>query len=115
MFILPALLMMVLAAHIMLFRRHGVTPRWGRKPEDLKASTESFWPPQLTYDLIFVSAVIAVLAYLSIRHHGAPLAAPARSVVDLRGAVRVVLPVAVRAPEAPPRTLIAYIRRTLGK
>lgn len=76
-FILPALLMMFLVVHIVLFRRHGVTPRWDRKPADLAATTEPFWPRQLTLDMVFGGGVVAVLVWLSIRHHGAPLDAPA--------------------------------------
>jgi quinol-cytochrome oxidoreductase complex cytochrome b subunit len=76
-FILPAMLMGVLAIHIVLFRRHGVTPRWNRKPEELTRTTEPFWPRQLTYDAIFAAAIFAVVTWLTISHHGAPLDAPA--------------------------------------
>lgn len=76
-FILPALLMVFLVVHIVLFRRHGVTPRWDRKPQELSATTEPFWPRQLTLDVVFASGVVAVLVWLTVHHHGAPLEAPA--------------------------------------
>jgi ubiquinol-cytochrome c reductase cytochrome b subunit len=76
-FFLPAALTVVLAAHVYLFRRHGVTPRWSRSRAELEAATEPFWPRQLTYDLIFATLVVAVLVFQTLRHHGAPLEAPA--------------------------------------
>jgi len=76
-FLLPAALTTVLALHVLLFRRHGVTPRPSRRPVDLAARTEPFWPRQLTYDMIFAAVVLAVVVYLTLREHGAPLDAAA--------------------------------------
>jgi ubiquinol-cytochrome c reductase cytochrome b subunit len=76
-FLLPAALGIVLAVHIVLFRRHGVTPRASRKDAELDAKTEPFWPRQVTYDMIFFTFVLATLAAITIRNHGASLEAPA--------------------------------------
>jgi ubiquinol-cytochrome c reductase cytochrome b subunit len=76
-FILPGLLIGLLVAHVALFRRHGVTPKWRRTKAELDRDTEPFWPDQLFKDMVAValafSALIAVNAYT----HGAKLDAPA--------------------------------------
>lgn len=70
---LPALFVMSLAAHIALFRRHGLTPprhheRWG---------AGKFWPEQLFMDTVFSTAVFGVILFLVVSDHGANLDAPA--------------------------------------
>ena len=76
-FILPASLALVLTVHILAFRKQGVTPAAARAPAELEASTEPFWPRQVTYDVLFSTAVVAAIVALTLRHHGAPLDAPA--------------------------------------
>jgi len=69
--VLPALLVMCLAAHVALFRKHGVTPP--RKAEGV----EMFWPKQVAYDVVAGLAVFGVLVFLVVSEHGANLDAPA--------------------------------------
>jgi ubiquinol-cytochrome c reductase cytochrome b subunit len=71
--ILPALFVLCLAAHVALFRRHGLTP-----PRHAHTRTEGkFWPEQLFYDTVFSVLVFAILVGLVIREGGANLDAPA--------------------------------------
>ena len=76
-FILPALLGGFLVAHVAVFRRHGVTVRADRAAADVEARTEPFWPRQLTFDVAFFAAIVAILVATTIARHGAPLDAPA--------------------------------------
>jgi len=70
---LPALMVMCLAAHVALFRRHGLTP-----PRNAaKWAAGKFWPEQLFLDTVFSAAVFGVLALLVFREGGANLDAPA--------------------------------------
>ncbi len=70
--VLPALLVVAVAGHVALFRRHGITAKQPyRKPEG------RFWPDQVLMDGVACLAVIAAVLYLTIRHHGAELHAPA--------------------------------------
>jgi ubiquinol-cytochrome c reductase cytochrome b subunit len=71
--VLPTLLVLALAAHIALFRRHGITPP--RHAE--KKPTAMFWPEQLFMDTLFSTAVIGVVIYLVLAEGGANLDAPA--------------------------------------
>lgn len=75
--ILPGLFFVVLALHLFLFRRHGVTPGWWRSEADLEAKTEPFWPRQVFYDLVFSLLVLAALGAWTIYKKGAPLGPPA--------------------------------------
>jgi ubiquinol-cytochrome c reductase cytochrome b subunit len=76
-FVLPALLLGLLVVHIALFRRHGVTPRWGQSEAELQRKTESFWPRQLTYDLLGLTVLLAFMVAWVVKTHGAELSAPA--------------------------------------
>lgn len=71
--VLPALLVGLVAAHVALFRRHGVTP----PPKADPSRVDAFFPKQLFKDVVAVGAVVAVVFVLSICEHGAPLDAPA--------------------------------------
>ena len=71
--VLPALFVGLTAAHVYLFRRHGVTPA---ATADLK-KTERFWPKQMALDVLASMVVIAVVVGLVLKDHGAPLDAPA--------------------------------------
>ena len=70
---LPALFVMCLAAHVALFRKHGLTP-----PADAhKRTGGTFWPEQLFMDSVVSVAVFGVLVFLVVSEHGANLDAPA--------------------------------------
>ncbi|MDX2038007.1 MAG: cytochrome b N-terminal domain-containing protein [Isosphaeraceae bacterium] len=69
--VLPTLLVMCLAAHIALFRKHGVTPPPKAVGED------KFWPKQVFYDIVASLAVLGILVLLVVREGGANLDAPA--------------------------------------
>jgi ubiquinol-cytochrome c reductase cytochrome b subunit len=71
--VLPALLVLFLAAHIALFRRHGLTPP--RHAE--RHPTGRFWPEQLFMDTVFSAAVMGVVVLLVLAEGGANLDAPA--------------------------------------
>jgi quinol-cytochrome oxidoreductase complex cytochrome b subunit/mono/diheme cytochrome c family protein len=74
--ILPLLLILLTAAHVMLFRRHGVT-----HPEHTRGVVDHFWPKQVFFDTVAVLIVFAVVVGLTLyeqfRGHGIPLDAPA--------------------------------------
>src|SRR5262249_17985637 len=70
--VLPALMVMCLAAHVALFRRHGLTP-----PKRSRRAAGKFWPEQLFMDTVFSTAVFGVLVLLTVREHGANLDSPA--------------------------------------
>ncbi len=84
--VLPALLVIFLAAHIAVFRKHGITTH--PRPGD---QNEYFWPKQVLFDavgcLVLLAIVLlcvihwdvpnAVAGKLPLAHHGAELGAPA--------------------------------------
>ena len=72
-FLLPALLALLVGAHVALFRKHGVTPS---AKADMKRF-DPFFPKQLLKDIIAVFAVVALCFVLTWAEHGAPLDAPA--------------------------------------
>lgn len=76
-FVLPALLGLVLLAHVALFRRHGVTVSPRRASDEIEPRTEPFWPRQVTYDVAFFALVVAILIAFTIVRGGASLEAPA--------------------------------------
>jgi ubiquinol-cytochrome c reductase cytochrome b subunit len=49
-FLLPGALILLVVAHLYLFRLHGVTPPWWESPAQLKSEEEPFWPKQLLKD-----------------------------------------------------------------
>lgn len=69
--VLPALLVVCLAAHLALFRKHGVTA-----PAKAEGS-EPFWPKQVFFDTVAGVIVLGILSALVWKDHGAPLDAPA--------------------------------------
>jgi ubiquinol-cytochrome c reductase cytochrome b subunit len=71
--ILPALFVVCLAAHVALFRRHGLTPP--RHAE--RRATGTFWPEQLFMDTIASVVVFGIVVALVRREGGANLDAPA--------------------------------------
>lgn len=75
--ILPFLFFSVLAVHLLVFRKHGVTTAWWRSPEEVEAKTEPFWPRQVFYDLVFSLFILIILGAWVIYNKGAPLGPPA--------------------------------------
>jgi len=71
--VLPALLIGLVAAHVALFRRHGVTPP---AKADL-SRVDAFFPKQLLKDVVAALVVFAIVLVMAVREHGAPLDAPA--------------------------------------
>lgn len=74
--VFPAATVALLAVHLMLFRRHGVTPAARLSPAELDAAADTFWPRQALRDLVVglvaVAALWAVAATVP-----APLGSPA--------------------------------------
>jgi len=75
-FVLPGLLILLVAVHLYLFRLHGVTLPWWESAEQLKAEEEPFWPKQLLKDGV-VWLVFLVGLGLWCYHWPAPLEARA--------------------------------------
>lgn len=69
--VFPALMVLCIAAHVALFRKHGVTA-----PRNAQGMG-NFWPQQMFYDIAASLVVLAVLVGLVLSEHGAPLDAPA--------------------------------------
>jgi len=76
--VLPALLLALLVGHLVLFRRHGVTP--GASADVSKV--DRFYPTQLAKDLGGILLMLLVVAVLAYREHGAPLDCPADPASD---------------------------------
>lgn len=69
--VLPAFLVMSLVAHIVLFRKHGITAPANAQGE------EKFWPKQVFYDVVVSTLILGILTALVLYFHGADLDAPA--------------------------------------
>jgi ubiquinol-cytochrome c reductase cytochrome b subunit len=76
--ILPVLLAALLGGHLVLFRKHGVTPA---ASADLK-KVDRFYPVQLAKDVGGVLLMLLIVLVLALREHGAPLDAPADPASD---------------------------------
>ncbi len=68
--VLPALVTVITIAHVVLARRHGVTP-----VRDREAVPR--WPEQTLRDVIAMTVVFVILLAYVVSQHGADLAAPA--------------------------------------
>jgi ubiquinol-cytochrome c reductase cytochrome b subunit len=68
----PLLLFGLLGAHVALFRKHGVT-----HPPKTRGRMGRFWPEQVFMDVVVSVGVLAILAGLTLKDHGANLDAPA--------------------------------------
>ncbi len=75
-FVLPITLTLLVWAHLMLFRRHGVTPSPRRAAAELDRRVESFWPYQMLKDVVFAVVILGTLIALALLV-GANLEAPA--------------------------------------
>ncbi|MEZ4416006.1 MAG: cytochrome b N-terminal domain-containing protein [Gemmatimonadota bacterium] len=70
--VLPGTLVLLIVAHVYLFRRHGVTVKQpAQGPEGM------FWPDQVLRDAVACLAVMAAVLILVLRSGGAELGAPA--------------------------------------
>jgi ubiquinol-cytochrome c reductase cytochrome b subunit len=76
--ILPLLLALLLVGHLVLFRKHGVTPSASADTRKV----DLFYPMQLAKDVGGVLLLLAVVLVLALRDHGAPLDAPADPASD---------------------------------
>lgn len=76
-FILPGVLIGLVVIHVALFRKHGVTPKWGRDKEDLEKATEPFWPNQMFKDMVAMAVTFSIMVVVNISTHGAKLDGPA--------------------------------------
>lgn len=76
--VLPFTLVALLAGHLLLFRKHGVTAssRADRRVVD------RFYPKQVLKDLVAAIVVLVVIFALAVKDHGAPLDAPADPASD---------------------------------
>ncbi|MGF1580514.1 MAG: cytochrome bc complex cytochrome b subunit [Gemmataceae bacterium] len=64
--ILPGLLMVLVIAHIAVFRKHGVT----HKQEDAEKKKGWFWPDQAFRDLLVCLAIFGLMVFLVVNGHG---------------------------------------------
>jgi ubiquinol-cytochrome c reductase cytochrome b subunit len=76
--VLPAVTALLVACHVALFRRHGVTVPVAADREKV----DLFYPRQVFKDLVVGLAVLLVLFALTAHEHGAPLDAPADPASD---------------------------------
>src|SRR5262245_26004306 len=76
-FLLPAALLGLVAFHLFLFRKHGITPRWGRSEGELARTMRYFWPDQLARDMVAVVVVYLAIFGITWAAHGVELGAPA--------------------------------------
>ena len=75
-FVLPLGVAAITALHVVLMRRHGVTPPASKAPEELERTAGWFWPSQVLMDLMFSLTILGVLLAVTLGV-GAPLDAPA--------------------------------------
>ncbi|HUS63243.1 MAG TPA: cytochrome b N-terminal domain-containing protein [Kofleriaceae bacterium] len=75
--VLPAATVVLVAIHVALFRKHGVTPGFADSDEALEQKTVPFWPAQAVRDLVAMTVVLALMVAVVARAHGVGLEAPA--------------------------------------
>ena len=76
-FLLPATILALVAIHVALFRKHGVTPKWTLTVEQANARTQPFWPDQLFKDMVAIGVVFAMMFGYTVWANGVELGAPA--------------------------------------
>jgi ubiquinol-cytochrome c reductase cytochrome b subunit len=64
--VLPAVTILLVAAHVTLFRRHRVTPHWRVSEALRQARSETFYPRQMLLDALAMLAVFAVVVVLAL-------------------------------------------------
>ena len=75
--VLPGALIGLVVVHVALFRKHGHTPHWWLKPDELRRRSQPFWPDQMFRDMVAMAAVFAILVVVNIYTGGVQLDAPA--------------------------------------
>lgn len=75
--VLPGALIGLVVVHVMLFRKHGHTPHWWLRPDQLARRTRPFWPDQMFRDMVAMAAVFAILVVVNLYTRGVQLDAPA--------------------------------------
>jgi ubiquinol-cytochrome c reductase cytochrome b subunit len=70
--VLPGAIILLLVAHIYLFRRHGITAK-----QPLQKPDAAFWPDQVLKDAVACLAVLGAVLFLIVRNKGSDLGAPA--------------------------------------
>ena len=75
--VLPGAIVALFAFHLILFRRHGVTPHWWLGKEALAERTRPFWPDQMFKDTVAMAAVFAAMVGVTVWNGGVSLDAPA--------------------------------------
>jgi len=75
--VLPGALIGLVALHLILFRKHGHTPHWWLKDEELLRRTRPFWPDQMFRDMVAMAAVFGLLVVVNLYTRGVHLDAPA--------------------------------------
>jgi ubiquinol-cytochrome c reductase cytochrome b subunit len=82
--ILPPLVIVLIVAHLTVFRRHGVTVSV-RQPTTATSVSQGikkegwFWPDQAFRDMVVSMIIFGVLVTLAIAHHGQPIAGTSTS------------------------------------
>jgi ubiquinol-cytochrome c reductase cytochrome b subunit len=78
--VLPLVFLALVAAHVALFRRHGVTPPpavAAAERAGARLRVDRFWPSQAALDAAAAAAAVLAVLALAVNGHGAPLEAPA--------------------------------------
>lgn len=75
--VLPATLVVLAVGHVLLFKRHKVTPAPWRSEAEVVARKETFWPRQALFDLAAALLAYGAVLALVLANRGAPLDAPA--------------------------------------
>ncbi len=70
--VLPSLMVLLIVAHVALFRRHGLTAKEPRRGPDV-----AFWPDQVLKDAVACLAVLVAVLFFVLYYHGGELGAPA--------------------------------------
>ncbi|MGZ5565495.1 MAG: cytochrome b, partial [Limisphaerales bacterium] len=70
--IIPFCCIALIAWHVALFRRHGIT---AKRP--LRKADATFWPDQVLMDAVACLAIMAAVMVLVLKYHGAELGPPA--------------------------------------
>jgi ubiquinol-cytochrome c reductase cytochrome b subunit len=75
--VLPGAMIGLFALHLLLFRRHGVTPHWWLDAAARQRRARPFWPDQMFKDMVAMAAMFALLVGVNVWTGGVSLDAPA--------------------------------------